>query len=584
MADVAEDEGSFQKPRWFTPGRLLLIFCITNLVVYLDRGVIASNGVNGSPRTEQQPMGSGIQGEFDLSNTQDGFLATAFLVGLLLASPVFSESCKHYSAFRLIGIGMGTWALATFGCGLAVGFKSLIFCRMLVGVGEASFVALAAPFIDDYAPPAAKARWFATFYLCIPTGFAAGYIYGGLVSAALGWRAAFFIESAAILPFVVFAFVSRPLHLTGSRETGPDPDAPKSFKDVTTELALDASRVASHTVWLHMTAAYVMYTAVLGVYAFWGPKAGKRIYQLQGESADVVFGGVTVITGVFGSLFGGLALDALGSTLSNANLVCGVSNLVGLVFVLASFLAAKSFTAFIVLFALGELALFMMQAPVNAIGMWSVPPALRPLAISMVTVSIHLLGDVPSPPLVGAIQSALEAGKAPAEADAQWRISMSLISLLLAFSGATFLRGSFVSRRAKDYRKVDELAAATAAAEHHHMHLPQHTAAGADADDGSSGLLGSRVSSLPGSPSRPGHRRRGSSGSLLQNSAAAGSSGSLNGGGGSGGATAAGGGGIGGWLPTAADVAAAAGDDKQPLLDPEDPGSSSSSPPQRHRD
>lgn len=90
-----------------------------------------------------------LQGEFNLTNTQDGFLATAFLVGLLVASPVFSESCKHYSAFRLIGIGMGTWMLATFGCGLAVGFWSLILCRMLVGVGEASFVALAAPFIGE---------------------------------------------------------------------------------------------------------------------------------------------------------------------------------------------------------------------------------------------------------------------------------------------------------------------------------------------------------------------------------------------------------------------------------------------------
>jgi hypothetical protein len=332
-----------------------------------------------------------------------------------------------------------------------------------------------------------------------------------------------------------------------------------------------------------------MYTAVLGVYAFWGPKAGKRIYQLQGESADVVFGGVTVITGVFGSLFGGLALDALGSTLSNANLVCGISNLVGLVFVLASFLAARSFTAFIVLFAFGELALFMMQAPVNAIGMWSVPPALRPLAISMVTVSIHLLGDVPSPPLVGAIQSALEAGKPPHEADAQWRISMSVISLLLAFSGATFLRGACISRKAKDYRKVDELAAVAAVAEHHHMHLPQHAggAVAATADhtnrgfgDSGSGLLGSRVSSLPGSPSLPGHRRRGSGSSLLHHGAAAGSSGSLNGGGGSRSAAAAAGAG-GGWLGTAA---AAAGDDKQPLLDPEDPGSSNSSSPQRHRD
>lgn len=74
---------------------------------------------------------------------------------------------------------------------------------------------------DDYAPPAQKARWFATFYLCIPVGFAAGYIYGGLVSAALGWRSAFIIESLAVLPFVVFMFVSKPLHLAGSRDKGP---------------------------------------------------------------------------------------------------------------------------------------------------------------------------------------------------------------------------------------------------------------------------------------------------------------------------------------------------------------------------
>eukprot|EP00882_Tetradesmus_deserticola_P004276 GHRQ01004516.1.p1 GENE.GHRQ01004516.1~~GHRQ01004516.1.p1 ORF type:complete len:408 (-),score=122.24 GHRQ01004516.1:387-1610(-) len=375
-----------------------------------------------------------------------------------------------------------------------------------------------------------------------------------------------------------------------------DPNAPKALKNVSLELARDAAKVASHSVWLHMTAAYVLYTAVLGVYAFWGPKAGKQIYEMRGESADVIFGGVTVVTGVFGTLLGGLTLDALGSTLSNANLVCGVSNLVGLAFVLVSFLAAQSFTAFIILFAFGELALFMMQAPVAAIGMWSVPPALRPLAISMVTVSIHLLGDVPSPPLVGAIQSALEAGKSPQAADAQWRVSMSLISLLLAFSGAVFLRGACISRRAKDYRKADELTAA--AADDQHMHLPQHAAdvghAGTGLCDNSSGLLGSGGSSLPGSPARPGHRRRGSGSSLLHNSAAAGSGGASlreSGSGGGAAAAAAGGGASAGsdggggaavasWLGTAAGAAA---DDKQPLLDPMTTDSSSSSP-QQHND
>ncbi len=36
--------------------------------------------------------------------------------------------------------------------------------------------------------------------------------------------------------------------------------------------------------------------------------------------------------------------------------------------------------------------------------MWGVPPALRPFAVSMSVVAIHVLGDVPSPPLLGALQ------------------------------------------------------------------------------------------------------------------------------------------------------------------------------------
>jgi MFS family permease len=57
------------------------------------------------------------------------------------------QVCKQYSAFRLLGIGMGVWALACYCCGLAPNFATLMICRMFVGVGEASFVALAAPFI-----------------------------------------------------------------------------------------------------------------------------------------------------------------------------------------------------------------------------------------------------------------------------------------------------------------------------------------------------------------------------------------------------------------------------------------------------
>lgn len=57
------------------------------------------------------------------------------------------QVCKQYSAFRLLGMGMGVWCCATAACGLAPNFGWLLTARAFVGVGEASFVALAAPFI-----------------------------------------------------------------------------------------------------------------------------------------------------------------------------------------------------------------------------------------------------------------------------------------------------------------------------------------------------------------------------------------------------------------------------------------------------
>lgn len=235
------------------------------------------------------------------------------------------------------------------------------------------------------------------------------------------------------------------------------------------ELSRDAVAVARHAVWRNMVAAYVLYTAVLGVYAFWGPKAGARIFSLPAQTADLAFGALTVVTGVAGSLGGGVALDALGATLSNAALLCGVGNLVGLALALVAFMCAHSFPVFVVLFGLAELALFSQQAPVTALVLWGVPPHLRPLSISMTTVLIHLFGDVPSPPLAGMLQSALEADALPALRDQRWRATMSLVSALLVASGCVFLRCGHVATRSPDYRRPDEAAAAAAAAEAHHL-------------------------------------------------------------------------------------------------------------------
>jgi len=166
---------SSSSSRLESKGAILGIFCCLNILIYLDRGTISSNGVNGD----------GLQREFELSLFRDGILPAGFMVGLLISSPIFAHASKTSASMNLIGYGLSIWFVSVLGCAVSFGFWSLLLCRMIVGVGEASFVALASPFIDDYAPKEHKTRWLAVFYACIPVGYALGFLYGGLVGSGI---------------------------------------------------------------------------------------------------------------------------------------------------------------------------------------------------------------------------------------------------------------------------------------------------------------------------------------------------------------------------------------------------------------
>lgn len=54
---------------------------------------------------------------------------------------------KHTSPWTLISIGMAMWTGSVLLTAASVQFPILVAARMVVGVGEAAFVALAAPMI-----------------------------------------------------------------------------------------------------------------------------------------------------------------------------------------------------------------------------------------------------------------------------------------------------------------------------------------------------------------------------------------------------------------------------------------------------
>ncbi|XP_031264268.1 probable sphingolipid transporter spinster homolog 2 [Pistacia vera] len=455
------------KPSWFTPKRLLAIFCVINMLNYVDRGAIASNGVNGSRRTCTDgtcTSGSGIQGEFNLNNFEDGVLSSAFMVGLLVASPIFASLAKSLNPFRLIGVGLSVWTVAVIGCGFSRDFWSITICRMLVGVGEASFISLAAPFIDDNAPVSQKTAWLGIFYMCIPTGYAIGYVYGGLVGDHFSWRYAFFGEAILMFPFVVLGFVMKPLQLKGFAHT----ESKKALTDIETALPesqdVEVTTAKSHTslkedvdnknsnksskskdsniikdlkvllvdkVYVINVLGYIAYTFVIGAYSYWGPKAGRSIYNMS--DADMIFGGITVVCGILGTIAGGYILDYMNSTISNAFKLLSATTFVGAIFCFGAF-CNKNLYAFLALFSIGELLVFAIQGPVNYISLHCVKPSLRPLSMAVSTVSIHIFGDVPSSPLVGVLQDRVN----------NWRETALILTAILFPAAVIWFIGIFL--------------------------------------------------------------------------------------------------------------------------------------------
>ena len=319
-------------------------------LIYLDRGVISSAAVSGTPGTPEL-AGSGLQGDFDVDYYAYGLLQAAFMFGLLLGCPVFSALAKTANPFRLIAVGLGAWTVAVLGCAAAPNYASLFVARALVGVGEASFVSLAAPFIDDVAPKNVKHRGSPPFTCAFPSGsrwirvrrrnrrnprLAMGVrVRGGGDGArrralrrvapdshqrrgrgrGRGWSAD---RSAA----------DRSVADVDPRPSSTfDPDAATPLA-LARAFARDATAVLRRRTFFLVVLGYVFYTAVIGVYAVWGPKAGYAVFAESLHSparSDVVFGGVTVAAGATGTVLGPPWISS-GASVEGAARVCALAD------------------------------------------------------------------------------------------------------------------------------------------------------------------------------------------------------------------------------------------------------------------
>jgi MFS family permease len=157
---------------------------------------------------------------------------------------------------------------------------------------------------------------------------------------------------------------------------------------------------------------YAAYTFALGGLGFWMPTFLQRVRGLPADQATTGFGAIVVVTGFVGTLVGGWLGDyCLKRSAQGYLWFSGLITLAAAPFALLA-LTAPQPAVFYTAVVLAELLLFMSTGPINAAIVNSVAPFERASAVALSMFVIHLLGDVPSPPLIGYLSHVDSLGRA----------------------------------------------------------------------------------------------------------------------------------------------------------------------------
>jgi MFS transporter, Spinster family, sphingosine-1-phosphate transporter len=375
----------------------LSVLTAINLLNYLDRYLVPA-------------LVPDLERTLGLSHQQAGWLWPAFMVVYMLTAPLFGAWGDRGSRTRPIALGVLIWSAATALSGLVRSYPQLFAARALVGIGEAAYVAIAPALLADCFPLRVRGRVFAVLNMAIPVGAALGYVVGGLIGPSLGWRAAFlvcgvpgalFAAAALWLPDPARGLQEQPVLEAAERATTGRALLRAARADrIATGFAVYTSLVRRGPYRL-VVLGYAAYTFGLGGLGFWMPTFLEQARGLSAKQATAGFGAIVVVTGVFGTLAGGWLGDYFLRRSAQGYLwFSGVVTLAAVPFAVVA-LTAPEPRVYYPAIVVAELLLFMSTGPINAAIANLVSPLERASAMALSVLVIHLLGDVPSPPLIG---------------------------------------------------------------------------------------------------------------------------------------------------------------------------------------
>jgi predicted MFS family arabinose efflux permease len=397
-----------------SPRAALAVLTGLNFLNYLDRFI---------PAAVLPDMSAALR----MSGTQSGSLQFAFILTFAIFSPLFGWLGDRRTRFTLAAIGVFIWSAATVASGLATNYGLLLAARGVTAVGEASYTVITPSLISDYYPVERRGRALAVFYAAIPIGSAVGFLLGGAINAHWGWRAAFFVAGApgAALAATLLMFRD-PVR---GRFDAVKTHAPQAVRDTLAALRARPS-------YIYNTVGQIIYTFTVGGLAFWMPTYFVEVRKLSTANADFLFGLVLVGAGFGGTLIGGLGGDALARRRPDGHfIVSGVAFVASLPFTLLAVLHPSPAIFWPAMF-MTLLLFFINTGPLTAAMANVLPPELRASGFAVNTTAIHVLGDAPSPLLIGFVKDRVGLGP-----------PVIVTGLLVVIAGLVLLAGRAALRR-----------------------------------------------------------------------------------------------------------------------------------------
>ncbi|PIS46937.1 MAG: MFS transporter [Elusimicrobia bacterium CG08_land_8_20_14_0_20_51_18] len=351
---------------------LFLIFCIS-LFNYIDRQVLYA----------VFPL---IKTDLNLSDTQLGLLASAFMVIYTVISPIMGFIGDKVKRPFIIGGSVIFWSFATITSGLSRTFGQLGFSRGLVGVGEAGYGSVCPSYLAEWFRPELRARIMSLYALAIPVGSAIGYLLGGYFGHKYGWREAFYIVA---VPGILLGFIALSLKETPQRENR----TPASFSEY--------KKLFKNRTYLLIAFSKAIGTFSVGGLAAWMPTYYVRNWDLTVAEAGFKFGLITVAAGILGNVAGGFLADWFRKYNKRSYFIVGyMSFFLSVPFAVLS-LDASTLNASLAYVFVCEFFIFMHSGPYHAAIVEVTPVNIRSMAFALDIFIIHAFGDAVSPLIVG---------------------------------------------------------------------------------------------------------------------------------------------------------------------------------------